>query len=91
MEREQGRKDATADMSSDLSEGEKESVPQDSIPRVESALTLASSNVGESISSEREKPEKRLYIVLIRCARQSQPISYYIVPSNRWKLCGSKK
>nr|AAZ85400.1 sucrose-phosphate synthase 2 [Physcomitrium patens] len=65
MEREQGRKDATADMSSDLSEGEKESIPQDCIPRVESALTLASSNFGESISPEKEKPEKRLYIVLI--------------------------
>lgn len=65
LEREQGRKDATADMSSDLSEGEKESTPGDSMPRVESSLTLSSSNLGEVTAPDREKPAKRLYIVLI--------------------------
>nr|XP_024384326.1 probable sucrose-phosphate synthase 2 isoform X2 [Physcomitrium patens] len=65
MEREQGRKDATADMSSDLSEGEKETTPADTMPRVESSLALASSNVGEITTPEKEKPDKRLYIVLV--------------------------
>lgn len=54
-------------MSSDLSEGEKESTPGDSMPRVESSLTLSSSNLGEVTAPDREKPAKRLYIVLIRC------------------------
>jgi sucrose-phosphate synthase len=83
MEREQGRKDATADMSSDLSEGERDSTPVDSMPRVESSLTLSSSGPGEesnlTLSSsspgeasapDREKPAKQLYIVLIRCVRE---------------------
>lgn len=69
LEREQGRKDATADMSSDLSEGEKETTPGDIMPRVESSLTLSSSNLGEVTAPDREKPAKRLYIVLIRCVR----------------------
>lgn len=67
MEREQGRKDATADMSSDLSEGEKDSTPVDSMPRVESSLALNTSSPGEASAPDREKPAKRLYIVLIRC------------------------
>lgn len=82
MEREQGRKDATADMSSDLSEGEEKSTPADSMPRVESTLSLATSTAGETPStpdnvgatpSDREKPAKRLYMVLIRCESLPEP------------------
>lgn len=69
MEREQGRKDATADLSSDLSEGERDSTPADGMPRVESSLTLSSSNAEEASASDREKPVKNLYIVLLRCVR----------------------
>lgn len=66
MEREQGRKDATADMSSDLSEGEKESTPAETMPRVESSLALAGNAPGTPEKAPQEAAEKRLYIVLIR-------------------------
>lgn len=66
MEREQGRKDATADMSSDLSEGEKESTPAETMPRVESSLALAGNAPGTPEKAPQEPGEKRLYIVLIR-------------------------
>lgn len=74
MEREQGRKDATADMSSDLSEGEEKSTPAETMPRIESTLSLpTSNNVAEPPSTpDKEKPAKRLYMVLIRCALQLQ-------------------
>jgi len=73
MEREQGRKDATADMSSDLSEGERDSTPGDSMPRVESSQALsiqAPSSPGGAGAPDKEKPAKRLYIVLIRYVRE---------------------
>jgi sucrose-phosphate synthase len=44
MEREQVRKDATADMSSDLSEGQRESTLADGMPPAESNLAFLISN-----------------------------------------------
>lgn len=66
MEREQGRKDATADMSEDLSEGEKEQAPADSMPRVESSITLSGHGPLTPEKTPQEVPERRLYMVLIR-------------------------
>lgn len=85
MEREQGRKDATADMSSDLSEGERDNAPGESMPRVESSLALSSSTPGEASEAsapDKEKPAKRLYMVLIRCVREFHPVSLpFVIPN----------
>jgi sucrose-phosphate synthase len=65
-----GRNDATADMSSDLSEGEREGTPADSMPRAESNLALLISNTQDASAPDKEKPAKKLYIALLRCVRQ---------------------
>ncbi|KAG0560445.1 hypothetical protein M758_10G176100 [Ceratodon purpureus] len=52
-------------MSSDLSEGERESTHADSMPRVESNLALSISNADDAGASDKEKPVKDKYIVLL--------------------------
>jgi sucrose-phosphate synthase len=68
IERERGRRDATADMSEDLSEGEKGDVVSDISAHGDSTKgripRISSVDVMENWANQRK--EKKLYIVLIR-------------------------
>lgn len=69
LERERGRREATADMSEDLSEGEKGDIVSDLSAHGESTRgrlpRISSVDAMETWASNQKG--KRLYIVLIRC------------------------
>jgi len=69
MECEQVREDATTDMSSDISDKQRESTPS-SMPRAESNWTLLISKAHEGSARGKEKPAKKVYILLLRCVTQ---------------------
>ena len=69
MEREFVREDATADMSLDISNGQRKS-NLGSMPHVESNLTLLISKALEGSARDEEKPAKKVYIVFFKCMTQ---------------------
>ena len=69
MEHEQVREDATANMSLDISDKQRESTPG-SMLRAESNSTLLISKALEGSARDKDKLAKKVYIVLLRYVTQ---------------------